>query len=351
MESHCSAGSEDWILEPTEQASGQSLSARQIPTGERSSLATGQTSLASPMCEKSMWPPSHPYTTEASTSSTEDSPAKTSASPVNDEASQESDPLSSSSSPDSPMSLFGPEDGFWSRTCQGSYPAVPASDAASAGSFYDSIAKAGVSLASMPDELIASFVSMWALLMTAPWMAAQKHGIAEAVQAAARVAAATRPGASLPPTPAPSSRWSAMSSATSGFTTSPGECWTAVTSECPRGGGASSSSPDVLEADVPPRFCLSPRAAAGILRRAAKRERELPRPLAEALRDLASQHPDDGKRTTRTSSPERCSQTASEATSKPKPSSARSPEDLPAPAATELVPRKPHPAISSPTPS
>jgi hypothetical protein len=88
----------------------------------------------------------------------------------------------------------------------------------------------------------------------------------------------------------------------SGFTISPGECSTADTSECPSGGDASSSLPDVLLADVPPRFYLSPRAAAGLLRRAAKRGRALPQPLAEALAALASQHRDNDKRTTRTSS-------------------------------------------------
>jgi hypothetical protein len=75
---------------------------------------------------------------------------------------------------------------------------------------------------------------------------------------------------------------------TSGFTTSPGECWTADTSECPSVGAASSSLPDVLEADVPPRFFLSQRAAAGILRRAEKRGRELPAALASALHSLAA---------------------------------------------------------------
>ena len=70
---------------------------------------------------------------------------------------------------------------------------------------------------------------------------------------------------------------------TSGFTTSPGECWTADTSECPSGAGASSSLRDVLEDDVPPRYFLSPRAAAGILRRAEKRGRELPTHLSAAL--------------------------------------------------------------------
>ena len=89
---------------------------------------------------------------------------------------------------------------------------------------------------------------------------------------------------------------------TSGFTTSLGECWTADTSECPSDGDASSSLADVLLETVPERFFLSPRAAAGILRRAEKRGRELPRALAEALTALASQRQDDGRKTTRTSS-------------------------------------------------
>lgn len=74
---------------------------------------------------------------------------------------------------------------------------------------------------------------------------------------------------------------------TSGFTTSPGECWTVDSSECHNDGGAFSSLPDVLEADVPPRFYLSPRAAAGIIRRAEKRGRSLPRELDRALTELA----------------------------------------------------------------
>jgi hypothetical protein len=86
----------------------------------------------------------------------------------------------------------------------------------------------------------------------------------------------------------------------SGFTISPGECSTADTSECPSGGGVYSSLPDVLEAEVPPRFYLSPKAAAGLIRRAAKRGRKLPAPLSAALADLASQHRDDGKTTSRT---------------------------------------------------
>lgn len=86
----------------------------------------------------------------------------------------------------------------------------------------------------------------------------------------------------------------------SGFTTSPGACWTADTSECPSDADASTSLADVLLETVPERFFLSPRAAAGILRRAAKRGRELPPQLREALAALASQQQDDDKRTTTT---------------------------------------------------
>ncbi len=75
---------------------------------------------------------------------------------------------------------------------------------------------------------------------------------------------------------------------TSGFTTSPGECWTVDSSECHNDGGAFSSLPDVLEADTPPRFYLSPRAAAGIIRRAEKRGKSLPDHLARALRELSA---------------------------------------------------------------
>ena len=79
-----------------------------------------------------------------------------------------------------------------------------------------------------------------------------------------------------------SRRWPA-----SGFTTSPGECWTADTSESPNAGAVSSSLRDVLEDNVPAKYFLSPKAAAGILRRAEKRGRELPGHLAEALEAVA----------------------------------------------------------------
>ena len=108
---------------------------------------------------------------------------------------------------------------------------------------------------------------------------------------------------SFPPTaaeisPSYSRRW-----ASSGFTTSPGECWTADTSECPSGAGASSSLADVLEADVPARFYLSPRAAAGILRRAERRGKRLPEALETALRALSRQAKSDSEtEATKTSS-------------------------------------------------
>lgn len=81
---------------------------------------------------------------------------------------------------------------------------------------------------------------------------------------------------------------------------------TAVSSECRSAAGECSSSEtslaDVLEPSVPQRFYLSARAAKGILRRAEKRGRELPPALAKALQALASRHPDNDKRTTKTSS-------------------------------------------------
>src|SRR3990167_4054063 len=49
---------------------------------------------------------------------------------------------------------------------------------------------------------------------------------------------------------------------------------------------------DILESDVLPKYYLSPRAAAGILRRAERRGKTLPQPLMEALTVLAAtDHP------------------------------------------------------------
>ena len=130
--------------------------------------------------------------------------------------------------------------------------------------------------------------------------------------------------------PSYSRRWPS-----SGFTTSPGECWTADTSECPSGAGAYSSLRDVLEAEVHPRFYLSQRAAAGILRRAEKGGRELPKALARALTELAqpkASPPDSATAAQTSPTPRRDgsslrqpepSPPQSDGTERPKPSSVR----------------------------
>jgi hypothetical protein len=70
-----------------------------------------------------------------------------------------------------------------------------------------------------------------------------------------------------------------------------GESWTLSTSEYPSDGVASSLS-DVLETgELPQRFFLSGRACRGILRRAEKRGKTLPPPLAHALMAVADQEP------------------------------------------------------------
>lgn len=69
-------------------------------------------------------------------------------------------------------------------------------------------------------------------------------------------------------------------------------------SECPNDAVACSLSL-ILEASAHPRFCLSARAARGILRRAAKRGRMLPAALAQALRELSGHTaPEDQTRPT-----------------------------------------------------
>ena len=70
---------------------------------------------------------------------------------------------------------------------------------------------------------------------------------------------------------------------------SPTECWTLNGSEWPSVVVVCSLS-DVLETQqVPPRFYLSPKACAGILRRAEKRGKELPPMLLQALRQVITQ--------------------------------------------------------------
>lgn len=55
---------------------------------------------------------------------------------------------------------------------------------------------------------------------------------------------------------------------------------------------------EILEPNVAPKYYLSPRACRGILRRAEKRGRTLPPPLAAALRAAAQTGQDDGETTT-----------------------------------------------------
>ena len=64
---------------------------------------------------------------------------------------------------------------------------------------------------------------------------------------------------------------------------SPGLYWTANTSEW-RNDAAVCSLSDILEESPDPKYLLSAKACSGILRRAAKRGRELPKALEEALR-------------------------------------------------------------------
>lgn len=79
---------------------------------------------------------------------------------------------------------------------------------------------------------------------------------------------------------------------------SPTECWTLNTSEHSHtlgpshNGGDVCSLSDILETgDVPRRFFLTKKACAGILRRAAKRGKELPLQLARALQAVAGSGP------------------------------------------------------------
>ena len=69
------------------------------------------------------------------------------------------------------------------------------------------------------------------------------------------------------------------------------ECLTLSIAEFPSGGVASSLS-DILETtDLPQRYFLSSRACAGILRRAARRGKELPAALLAALESVAGVQP------------------------------------------------------------
>ena len=69
------------------------------------------------------------------------------------------------------------------------------------------------------------------------------------------------------------------------------ECWTLNTLEYPSAGVACSLS-DILETgDVPQRYYLSATACRGILRRAARRGKDLPPALQHALKAVADSEP------------------------------------------------------------
>jgi hypothetical protein len=72
---------------------------------------------------------------------------------------------------------------------------------------------------------------------------------------------------------------------------SPTELWMLNTLEFPSAGVASSLSDTLETGDVPQRFFLSARACRGILRRAEKRGKTLPPPLAHALMAVADLEP------------------------------------------------------------
>lgn len=74
---------------------------------------------------------------------------------------------------------------------------------------------------------------------------------------------------------------------TSGLRISRGVYLIADGLEYPNAGGACSSLPDVLEVSVARKYFLSPRAATGILRRAAKRGKKLPEHLEATLISVA----------------------------------------------------------------
>ena len=97
----------------------------------------------------------------------------------------------------------------------------------------------------------------------------------------------------FPQTGAPTSVSYSGGWATSGMG-GPTEFWTRATSESPNGAVVCSLSAILETRSVPRRYWLSARAAAGILRRAAKRGKELPLRLQEALQALAAESATDG---------------------------------------------------------
>jgi hypothetical protein len=67
------------------------------------------------------------------------------------------------------------------------------------------------------------------------------------------------------------------------------ECWTLNGSEWPKDAAVCSLSDTLETGDLPQRFFLSPKACAGILRRAEKRGKSLPPALFQALQAVSIQ--------------------------------------------------------------
>jgi hypothetical protein len=61
--------------------------------------------------------------------------------------------------------------------------------------------------------------------------------------------------------------------------------------QCLNAAGGSSLSRVLETGPIPPRYFLSPRACANIIRRALKRKKSLPPLLEKALRDVIAQDP------------------------------------------------------------
>jgi hypothetical protein len=74
---------------------------------------------------------------------------------------------------------------------------------------------------------------------------------------------------------------------------SPTECWTLNTLESPSVAVESSLSHILETGELPPRFYLSAKACAGILKRATRRGKALPPMLEQALKQAASTLPPD----------------------------------------------------------
>lgn len=86
--------------------------------------------------------------------------------------------------------------------------------------------------------------------------------------------------------------WAPLSKAwPSAATVFHGQCWTLSSSAWRSDGSACSLSETLEEGPIPARFSLSPRACAGILRRAGRRGRDIPEALRRALEAVPERAP------------------------------------------------------------